>query len=207
MGFWTEQIVPRLTHLTLRAQVIGELRAKALRPAQGTVMDIGFGSGLNLPHFPPAVSRVLAVEPSPVARELARKQISASRIPVEFSGLDGQRISIPEESVDCVVTTFTLCTIPDVSAALAEFARVLKKGGRYLFVEHGRSPDASVASWQDRLDPLQACISAGCHLNRRIEDLVAASPLAIASIEKFYFRGPKTHSYFYIGEATKSAAT
>ncbi len=205
MGFYTEQIVPRLTHLTLNARPIRELRAKLLARAKGTVLDVGFGSGLNLPHYSAAVSRVLAVEPSEVARNIAAPAIAAASFPIEFAGLDGQRLSIEDQSVDCVVTTWTLCTIPDPAAALAEFARVLKPGGKFLFVEHGRSPDDGVARWQDRLDGLQMWLAGGCHLNRRIEELVTSSPLQMESIDKFYFPGPRTHSYFYKGAAVNPA--
>jgi ubiquinone/menaquinone biosynthesis C-methylase UbiE len=204
MGFYREQIVPRITHLTLNAKPIRKLRAKTLLKAKGTVLDVGFGSGLNLPFYPNTVTKVLAIEPSPVARKMASKAISNAGFPVEFAGLDGQKLSIDSESVDCVVTTWTLCTIPDPDAALAEFARVLKIGGMFLFIEHGACPDKNVARWQDRLNGIQMRLAGGCHLNRPVESLIASSPLTITSIDKFYFKGPRTHSYFYAGAAVNA---
>lgn len=205
MGFYTDQIVPRFTHLAMRAGPISDIRHRALATTYGTVLDVGFGSGLNLPHYPSAVTKVLAVEPSEVARGIAKPAIAASPFPVEFAGLDGQRLDVADGSVDCVVTTWTLCTIPDAGAALAEFARVLKPGGKFFFAEHGRSPDAGVARWQDRLNGIQNRIAGGCHLNRSIDALVSASPLKISVIDKFYANlGPRTHSYFYVGQADKA---
>lgn len=203
MGFYSEQIVPRFTHLAMRSRPIGEIRARLLASVHGEVLDVGFGSGLNLPHYPAAVSHVLAVEPSKVARKLAAPAIAAARFGVEYAGLDGQKLSIPDRSVDCVVTTWTLCTIPDAATALKEFARVLKPGGRFVFAEHGLAPDAPVARWQNRLDGLQNRFAGGCHLNRKIDELVSVSPLSIVSLDKFYIAGPRTHSYFYVGAAMR----
>lgn len=203
MGFYSEQLVPRITHITMGAKPIQQVRARALQTASGVVLDVGFGSGLNLPLYPSSVEKVLAVEPSEVARNLAEPALAAAGFPVEFAGLDGQKISLPDASVDCVVTTWTLCTIPDPAIALAEFVRVLKPGGRYLFAEHGLSPDPGVARWQNRLDRFQAALAAGCHLNRPMDKLISQTPLSIISIEKSYAQGPRTHSYFYVGSAVK----
>lgn len=204
MGFYSDQIVPRLTHLTMRARPIGDIRRRILASAHGEVLDVGFGSGLNLPHYPGTVSRVLAVEPSEVARNIAKPAIAAASCAVEFVGLDGQRIALADSSVDCVVTTWTLCTIPDAGRAIAEFARVLKPGGRFVFAEHGLSPDAGVAHWQNRLNGLQRRLAGGCNLNRKIDELIQAAPFSITSLDRFYFQGPRTHSYFYIGAATRT---
>jgi ubiquinone/menaquinone biosynthesis C-methylase UbiE len=204
MGFYTEQIVPRIAHFSLNVEPIRKVRAEAIAEARGVVLDVGFGSGLNLPYYPSFVKRVLAVEPSVVARKMAEAAIKSATIPVEFIGLDGQHLTIDDESVDCVVTTWTLCTIPDPSLALQEFARVLKPGGNFLFIEHGKSPEESVSKWQNRLDGLQVRLAAGCHLNRPIEELVASSPLKISSMKNFYNKGPRTHSFFYMGSAIKS---
>ena len=204
MGFYADQILPRITHAMMSADALTEVRKRALADAQGTVLEVGFGSGLNLPHYAAAVERLLAVEPSEVSRKIARPAIAASRFPVEFVGLDGQSIGLRDASVDCVVTTWTLCTIPSAEQALAEFARVLKPGGRFIFAEHGRAPDAAVVKWQDRLDRLQQRLAGGCHLNRRIDTLIAAAPFAIASLDKFYAKGPRTHAYFYVGVAAKA---
>ena len=203
MGFYAEQIVPRLTHFALNSEPIRKLRAETLGEAKGTVLEVGFGSGLNLPFYPSSVSRVLAVEPSALACKMAEKAISAARFPVEFVGLDGQKLGVDSGSIDSVVATWTLCTIPNPVVALSEFARVLKPGGSFFFIEHGLSPDKNVARWQQRFNGLQMRIAGGCNLNRRIESLITSSPLKITSIEKFYFEGPRTHSYFYRGSAIK----
>jgi SAM-dependent methyltransferase len=204
MGFYSDQIVPRVTHALMSARPITEVRVRALAGAEGTVLEVGFGSGLNLPHYPPGVTRLLAVEPSAVARTIAQPAIAACEFPVEFVGLDGQSIALADAAVDCVVSTWTLCTIPNAERALAEFVRVLKPGGTFVFAEHGRAPDAAVAKWQDRLDGLQRRLAGGCHLNRRIDALIAAAPFAIASLDKFYAEGPRTHAYFYVGVAAKA---
>jgi len=203
MGFYSEQIVPRFTHFALKAGAIGKIRAERLSQAYGVVLDVGFGSGLNLPHYGTAVARVLAVEPSMVARNLAEPLIASAKFPVDFAGLDGQKLSVESGSIDCVVTAWTLCTIPDPQTALIEFARVLKPDGQYLFMEHGLAPDDGVARWQNKLDRLQGFIAGGCHLNRPMEMLIASSPLQITSLKKFYFQGPRTHAYFYSGVAVK----
>jgi ubiquinone/menaquinone biosynthesis C-methylase UbiE len=203
MGFYGEQIVPRLTHFTLRVGPIAKLRAEHLSQAYGTVLDVGFGSGLNLPHYTDAVTKVLAIEPSEVARRMAQPLVASAKFPVEFAGLDGQRLAVDSESMDCIVTTWTLCTIPEPKMALTEFARVLKPGGKFLFVEHGLAPDENVARWQNRLDRVQMVLAGGCHLNRHIEKLISDSPLQIRSLKKSYFTGPRTHAYFYTGVATK----
>jgi SAM-dependent methyltransferase len=204
MGVYSEHILPRLTHLTLRAGPIAKIRAQHLSQACGIVLDVGFGSGLNLPHYGDSVVRVLAVEPSHVARKLAKPLIASVRFPVEFAGLDGQHLAVNSDSIDCVVTTWTLCTIPDPEAALKDFARGFKTGGKFLFVEHGLAPDDNVARWQNRLDPIQVFVAGGCHLNRPMEKIVSSSQLQITSIRHFYFPGPRTHSYFYAGVAIKA---
>jgi len=205
MGFYDDQIVPRLIHWGMRGQPINELRQRTLADAAGTVLEIGFGSGLNLRHYPQAVQRVLAIEPSLVARKLAAKFIAQRGLPVAFSGLDGQKLTLGDGSADCAVSTWTLCTIPDAGAALRVVARVLKPGGRLLFVEHGLSPDVGVAKWQRRLDGVQGYCCGGCHLNRDMEALIGASPLKIEKLDKFYMPGPKTHTYLYLGAARKAA--
>lgn len=204
MGFYNDQVVPRLVNWAMRGKPINEARERALAEASGTVLEIGFGSGLNLRYYPKAVTRVLAVEPSLLSQRLAAKYIARRGLPVAFSGLDGQKLTLPDGCADCAVSTWTLCTIPDAAAALREVARVLKPGGRFLFVEHGLSPDAGVAKWQRRLDGLQHTFCGGCHLNRDMAALIGASPLKIEKLDRYYMPGPKTHGYLYLGAATKA---
>jgi ubiquinone/menaquinone biosynthesis C-methylase UbiE len=168
------------------------------------VLEVGFGSGLNVPHYPPTVRRVRAVDPATVGRQLAADRVAASSIPVEHVGLDGARLPLDDSSVDSVLSTWTMCTIPDIEGALSEIRRVLRPGGTLHFLEHGRAPDPSVVKWQDRLDPIQQRLFGGCHLNRPIDDLVRDSGLRIATIENYYLKGPKPLGYMYEGRATKA---
>jgi SAM-dependent methyltransferase len=203
VGFYGEQIVPRLTDLALSGRPFDCLRARVTADLEGEVLEIGFGSGRNLPHYPPTVTRVRAVEPSGVGRKLAAGRVAASPVPVEFVGLDGQELPIEDASVDHVLTTWTLCTIPDVARALHEVRRVLNPGGSLHFVEHGRAPYPRVARWQDRLTPIQRRVAGGCHLNRPIDELVAASGLVLQRLDHPTVPGPRAFTYTYEGVATR----
>jgi ubiquinone/menaquinone biosynthesis C-methylase UbiE len=201
MGLWGEAVLPRIVDRALRTPEVNARRALTLAGLSGRVLEIGFGSGLNLRHYPKAVERVLAVEPSDLAWQLAEPRIAAGTPPVERVGLDGARLSLSDASVDGVVSTFTLCTIPDVTAALAEIRRVLRPGGRLHFLEHGRAPEESVRRWQRRLQPLQSRIVGGCRLDRRIDELVSEARLEIVELTTEYGDGPKPFSYLYRGQA------
>ena len=155
MGIYQDRILPRLTDVAMSRREFTAIRARVSAGLQGEVLEIGFGSGLNVPYYPAAVTRVLAVDPATAGRKLAAARVAASPVPVEYTGLDGQALPLEAASVDHVLTTWTLCTIPDAAQALAEVCRVLRPGGSLHFVEHGRSPDARVAAWQDRLTPWQ----------------------------------------------------
>lgn len=208
MSWWTEQVVPRATDLMLGAREIHELRERVCAGLHGEVLEIGFGSGLNVEHYPPAVSRVLAVEPSDVAWRIAQhKHIRDGRPPVVRAGLDGQALALADASVDAAVSAFTLCTIPDLPAALAEVRRVLKVGGSFHFVEHGLAPDPGVARWQRRLTPLQRRLAAGCHLDRPVAEAVAGSGLEVEQLETFYVKGAmaagKVLGHVYLGRAVR----
>lgn len=203
MGFYEDQVLPRAIDLALRGKAVERMRARVTSGLSGQVLEIGFGSGRNLPYLPDAVSLLRIVEPAGVGRTLARPRVEARRIPVEDVGLDGQRLPLPDHSVDHVLSTWTLCTIPDVDAALAEAARVLRPGGALHFVEHGRSPDPGVARWQDRLTPIQRRLFGGCHLNRPIATLVESSGLDLTELETSYMQGPKVLGYMYEGQAVK----
>jgi ubiquinone/menaquinone biosynthesis C-methylase UbiE len=201
VGFYGEQIVPRIADLTLRSREFERLRARVTADLDGEVLEVGFGSGRNVPHYPAAVTRVRAVDPSGVGRKLAAGRVAVSPVPVEYVGLDGQDLPLADDGVDHVVTTWTLCTIPDVARALREIRRVLRPGGAFHFVEHGRAPDARVARWQDRLTPIQRRVAGGCHLNRQIDQLVAAAGLEITRLDHPVVRGPRAFTYTYVGVA------
>jgi ubiquinone/menaquinone biosynthesis C-methylase UbiE len=204
MGFYEDQIVPRFTDLAMGRGELTPIRARVAASLDGEVLEVGFGSGLNVPHYPPAVTRVQAVDPATIGRKLAAKRVAASRVPVEYTDLDGQALSLESGSVDHVLTTWTLCSIPDVDRALSEIRRVLRPGGSFHFVEHGRSPNGKVAGWQDRLTPIQRRLAGGCHLNRPIEQLVRNSGLELIELENYYAKGPRPFGYMFEGVATKS---
>jgi ubiquinone/menaquinone biosynthesis C-methylase UbiE len=204
VGFYVDRVLPRITDVALSGRYFDRLRGEVCADLTGEVLEVGFGSGRNVPHYPSSVTRVRAVDPATVGRRLAAERLAASAVPVEFVGLDGAELPVDDESVDHVLTTWTLCTIPDVDAALAEMRRVLRPGGAVHFVEHGRSPDASVARWQDRLTPIQRRVFGGCHLNRPIDALLDRAGLVVSPLETFYAKGPKPFSYFYEGVATKA---
>ncbi|MBL7487272.1 class I SAM-dependent methyltransferase [Frankia sp. AgB1.9] len=202
MGFYDDQVVPRLTDVAL-GRPMEETRAQVTAGLAGEVLEIGFGSGRNLPHLPAAVTRLLVVEPAAVGRTLAAPRIAAAPFPVEFVGDDGQALPVADASVDHVLSTWTLCTIPDAEQALREIYRVLRPGGTMHFTEHGRSPRPRVARWQDRLTPAWGRIAGGCHLNRRIDDLVQKSGLILKSVQTYPMEGTALLGFAYEGIASK----
>jgi ubiquinone/menaquinone biosynthesis C-methylase UbiE len=201
MHLYTDRFLPHLVHWALRGGTFRRLRQECLRGLSGTVLEVGFGSGLNLPWYPREVTRLWFVEPSREARRMAREAIAAAPFPVEPLGDTAESIPLPDAAVDAVVSTWTLCTIPDVDAALREMRRVLRPGGQFRFVEHGRSPEPRVARWQDRLTPLQKRLAGGCHLNRPIDRLIEGAGFRLDRIDRFYVRGPKVGTYLYAGVA------
>jgi ubiquinone/menaquinone biosynthesis C-methylase UbiE len=204
MGFYAEQIVPRFLDVVMSTDELARIRARRLESLEGTVLEVGFGSGLNLPHYPAQLSKLYALDPSRVGLSLAKKRLAAAKFPVDTLPLraDGQ-IPLADGSVDAVVTTWTLCTIPDALVALREMSRVLRPGGRYYFVEHGLSPDPAVARWQHRLDPIEVAMAGGCHFTRPIDALVRDSPFQLESVENFHIKGPRFATYQYFGSASK----
>jgi ubiquinone/menaquinone biosynthesis C-methylase UbiE len=180
-------------------------RAKVCQGLHGRVLEIGFGTGLNLYHYPTDVTEILAVEPSESAMRLAQPREAAASAPVERIGRDGARLALPDGSVDCVLSTYTLCTIPAVDTALREIHRVLKPDGALHFLEHGRAPTESVCRWQHRLHPVHSRIAGGCHLDRPIDDLITHAGLSILELETGYGDGPRPFSYLYRGRALRAA--
>ena len=189
MGWYGEQVVPRLTNLACGMKAAEPHRQKVCAGLTGEVVEIGFGSGHNVRHYPSAVTAVTAVEPSDVGWRKATARVAASPVPVQRSGLDGQSLPFPDDSFDAALSTWTLCTIPDAGAALRELRRVLRPGGRFHFVEHGLAPDEGVQKWQHRLEPIQKRVAGGCHLTRPIADLVRGAGFEIVEVEEFYEQG------------------
>jgi ubiquinone/menaquinone biosynthesis C-methylase UbiE len=205
MSFYGDHVLPRLINLGMNNRHVNAERAKALVGARGDVLEIGFGSGLNLPYYSREVKRVVGLDPSETGWKLARKRIAASSVPVEHLLLSSESIPAADATFDSVVSTFTMCTIPDVAAALREVRRVLKPGGRLYFVEHGQSNEPRVKRWQDRWDPMQGRLFGGCHVNRKIDQLVTDAGLRMEQLNTFYSRGPRIFSFFYRGVASKTA--
>jgi SAM-dependent methyltransferase len=203
MGFYTDQLLPRITDVALRGAPIEQLRRRATEGLDGVVLEVGFGSGRNVPHYPRRVERVLAVDPATVGRRLAAGRVAASTVPVDYVGLDGAQLALDDASVDHVLSTWTLCTIPHVAQALSEVRRVLRPGGTLHFVEHGRAPGLAVLRWQQRLNPLQRRLFGGCHLDRPIDLLIEGASLEIEVMERFYMRGPKPFGSMYVGRARR----
>ena len=209
MGIWEDRVLPHVINVACRSKDIDPLREHACAGLQGTVLELGFGSGLNCALYPEAVTSVLAIEPADKAWDMAAKRRSQSTAPISRAGLDGQRLDLADHSVDSALITFTLCTIPDVDTALQEVARVLKPGGTVHIAEHGASPDPGVARWQRRLDPLQRRMFGGCHLTRDPILMLAAAGFTDADIQTGYITevGPMRPWMFgYSGSARLSAA-
>jgi ubiquinone/menaquinone biosynthesis C-methylase UbiE len=203
MGLYRDQVLPRIVDLAMRGGDLEGVRARVAAGLDGEVLEIGFGSGLNIPFYPAKVTRVWAVDPAAVGRKLAAKRAAASAVPIDYIGLDAERLPVGDASADHVLSTWTLCTIPDPMVALAEVIRVLRPGGAFHFAEHGRSPDAKVARMQDRLNPLQQRVFGGCNVNRPIGELVTASGLELTRLENYYLKGPQATGYIFEGIAVK----
>jgi SAM-dependent methyltransferase len=186
MGFYERQVLPRMLNVACGTKIAAPLRRRVCDGLAGDVVEIGFGSGHNIPFYPAAVTRVAAVEPSDLAWRLAGQRLQAAGVPVQRSGLDGQSLPFEDDSYDAALSTWTLCTIPDAAAALREVRRVLKPGGTLHFLEHGLAPDENVRRWQRRLNPVQKCVFGGCNFTRPIADLLIAAGFVIGEIDVFY---------------------
>jgi ubiquinone/menaquinone biosynthesis C-methylase UbiE len=202
--FYSRVIIPRLCDFALDNPIVEGLRRAILSTANGEVLEIGFGTGLNLPHYPEHVRRVTVVDPNPGMHRMARKRLDAAAIDVESRQVSGEQLPFDQGTFDCVVSTFTLCSIDDVGRALREIHRILKPDGQFLFLEHGLSPDPGVQKWQRRLNWLQRCVGDNCHLDRNIRELVRSQPFRSVEIDEFYLeKSPRTHGYIYRGVARK----
>lgn len=203
MGFYTRVFFPRLCDVILNRPVVARHRRELLAEAVGDVLEIGFGTGLNLPFYPKSVRKLTTVDPSLGMHSLSRKRIEKSGIEVDQRVLGGERLPFDDNSFDCVVSTFTLCSIARVDDALGEVCRVLKPGERFLFLEHGLSPEPTVQRWQRRLNWLEMRLADGCRLDRDIRGLVTAQAFSSVRVDQFYMDGiPRTHGYVSRGVAT-----
>jgi len=187
---WDERVVPRLTDRSLRGPELDGLRRATCSGLTGRVLEIGFGSGLNMPWYPGGVTSVTAIEPSDLAWDLSEGRRSASDVRVVRAGLDGQRLDLADDSHDSALVTFSLCTVPDPLLALREARRVVRDGGRLHALEHGRAPGESVRRWQRRMEPVQRTVFAGCHLTRDVPALLASTGWRVEDREQDYLPGP-----------------
>jgi len=202
MGFYARHVLPHIINMAMKNQDATRLRAVWVPQASGEVLEIGIGSGLNLPFYSGEVRRVVGVEPSLALQKMARERETARHTKVEFLSQSAEdELSLPDRSIDTIVMTWTLCSIPNASKALAQMKRVLKTEGRLLFIEHGRAPDPHVVAWQDRLTPVWKRIGGGCHLNRKIDELISDAGFKIAELKTCYLPGPRPMTYTYQGFA------
>src|SRR5262245_15603659 len=207
MGFYEQRILPYIMNLAMDTADVREERARCLRDVAGDVLEIGFGAGHNLPYYPRAVTKVVGVDPSERSARLARTRIAAAPFPVEFIGLSAEKLPIPDASFATIVSSFTLCTIPDVAGALREVRRALTPDGRFYFVEHGRADDPKVVRWQDRLNGIEQRLFGGCHLNRHISRLIEQAGFTIERLDHGYLQGsPKFAGFLYRGVAKRNDA-
>lgn len=205
MGFYGDHVLPRIINVACGMKMSDPQRRRVCANLSGDVVEIGFGSGLNVPFYPPDLRKVAAIEPADVGWKLAQKRVRNSPVRIERSGLDGQSLPLPDNSFDTALSTWTLCTIPDVVTALKEVRRVLKPGGTLHFVEHGKAPDADVRKWQDRLNPIQQRLFGGCNLNRPIVSLIEKAGFTIKEVDQFYEDGaPKFMGALSLGTAAAS---
>lgn len=202
MALYRDQVLPRLQNVLMDLGDSRDIRARVCSGLAGDVVEVGFGTGLNVPYLPPAVAGLWAVDPAVVGRSLSRRRRADSDVPVVFAGLDGESLPFPDQRFDAALSTWTMCTIPDAVQALRELRRVLKPGGLLHFVEHGLAPDTKVASRQHRLTPLQRRVAGGCHLDRDIPALIEAAGFTVTSLDTYYERAaPKVLGHMYEGRA------
>lgn len=205
MGFYNRHVLPHLLEYAMKDRPIMRQRAKVVPLAHGRVLEIGIGTGLNLAFYDKSkVDKVIGLDPSPELNVRARKRAEEAGLDVDWLMLSSERIPLPDQSVDSIVITYTMCSIPDVHSALLEMARVMKPGASMFFSEHGIAPDAKVRGWQNRLDPLWGKIAGGCHINRDVPKMLTDAGLAIREIDTMYLPGPRPLTYNYWGRASKA---
>lgn len=201
VDFYEKWILPLLVDVTMRNKEAMRFRSLIVPQARGMVLEIGVGSGLNLPFYGHGVERIYGLDPSEELLAMARKKSRAIAFPIEFLAHPGEEIPLDDKCIDTVVMTWTLCSIPDPAKALREMRRVLKPGGMLLFAEHGLAPEVRVRGWQQFLNPLWSRITGGCNLNRKMDELIQASGFRIVELKKEYAKGPRSLSYIYSGHA------
>ena len=202
MGLYAKYVLPRIIDVAMRNEETTRLRAAWIPLARGEVLEVGIGSGLNLPFYSSDVQRVYGADPSIELQRMARGRVVAAPVEVEFLSQSAEeRLPLADASIDTVVTTWTLCSIPNAPKALQEMKRVLKASGRLIFLEHGRAADSGVADWQERITPLWKNITGGCHLNRKIDDLITTAGFRITELKTFHVQGPRPMTYTYQGVA------
>lgn len=203
MGFYGDRVLPHVIDRVMSAEQVQLIRQCVCAGLRGEIVEIGFGTGHNLPFLSEEVRRLQAVEPSQRSIDLAQERITASTVPVEIVGLDGQQLPLKDRSADAILCTWSLCTIPDPEAAVREMARVLKPGGELHFAEHGRAPERGIRRWQDRLNGIQQRVGGGCNLNRDIPSIIEAAGMKITRLDTHYAQGiPKPYAFMYEGTAT-----
>jgi ubiquinone/menaquinone biosynthesis C-methylase UbiE len=204
MGWYGEHIFPRLMEWVMGGEEFQKQRSLVLAQAHGTVLEIGFGTGLNLPHYPAALSSLHAIDPAHVLPRKVAERSAAVPFPLQIQRTSAETLPYDDRFFDCVVSTWTLCTIPDPVKALREVGRVLKPDGVFLFLEHGRSEDEKIAAWQNRLNPVQNIIGCGCNLNRKIDSIIALAGLKIMTLDRFQMQNvPKLGGEMYRGSAMR----
>jgi ubiquinone/menaquinone biosynthesis C-methylase UbiE len=203
MRVYERWILPRLLDLAMRNRLLDHYRQRTIEMTRGLVLEVGVGSGLNLRFYSRAVDRVCAIDPSPELLRMASKRVAGALVPVSLLRASAEHVLFADAAFDAIVMTWTLCSIPNPIAALIEMRRVLKPGGQLLFVEHGLSPETRIARWQHRLTPCWKRIGGGCHLDRKMDDLIRAAGFRVDALETSYMRGPKPWTFMYQGAATK----
>ncbi len=204
MSLYDRVLLPALTHLVMRSPRLADYRARLLAQATGEVLEIGIGSGLNLPFYGPAVRRVVGIEPSAGLARRAAQAAAHVSVPVELLQVSAETLPLADASIDTAVSTWTLCSIPDPLRALREVRRVLRPGGSLIFVEHGLAPEPGVARWQHRLTPAWRVCAGGCHLDRPVPPLLAQAGFTVQSLETGYMPGPRVLTYLYEGRAGRT---